>query len=51
VVTDPDALPLPPHVTAHQVRGSALAASEVLLAGGVSTMSELTRSNLRLTTL
>jgi pyruvate dehydrogenase (quinone) len=51
VVTDPDALSLPPHVTADQVRGSVLVASEVVLAGGVGMVSEPARSNLRLTTL
>jgi pyruvate dehydrogenase (quinone) len=51
VVTNPDALPLPPHVTADQVRGSVFVASEVVLTGGVGTMSEPARSNLRLTTL
>jgi thiamine pyrophosphate-dependent acetolactate synthase large subunit-like protein len=52
VVTDPDALSLPPHATADQVRGSALTAGEVVPTGGVGTMSEPARSNLRnLTTL
>jgi pyruvate dehydrogenase (quinone) len=47
VVTDPDALPLPPHVTVAEVRGFALASSKIVLEGGVGTMIELARANLR----
>src|SRR6266511_1612087 len=47
VVTDPDALSLPPHITAAEVRGCALASSKIVLEGGVGTMIELARANLR----
>lgn len=47
VVTDPNALSIPPHITAQQVKGFALAASKVVLNGGVGKMVELARSNLR----
>src|SRR6266545_2147586 len=47
VVTDPDALSLPPHITAAEVRGFALASSKIVLEGGVGTMIELARANLR----
>lgn len=47
VVTDPNALSIPPHITAAQVKGFALAAGKVVLEGGVGKMIELARSNLR----
>lgn len=47
LVTDPNALSIPPHVTAAQVKGFALAASKVVLTGGVGRMIDLARSNLR----
>ena len=47
VRTDPDALSIPPHVTAEQVRGFALAGMRTVLAGGVGKMVDLARSNLR----
>jgi pyruvate dehydrogenase (quinone) len=47
LVTDPNALSMPPHVTASQVRGFALAATKVVLNGGVGTMLEMARANLR----
>lgn len=47
VRTDPNALSVPPHVTAAQVRGFALAATRTVLDGGVGKMIELARSNLR----
>ena len=47
VVTDPNALSLPPHVTATQIRGFATAATKTVLAGGVGKMLEMARSNLR----
>jgi len=47
VVTDPNALSMPPHITAQQMKGFALAASKVVLGGGVGKMVELARSNLR----
>lgn len=47
VVTDPNALSIPPNVTAAQVRGFALAASKTVLGGGVGKMLTLAKSNLR----
>jgi len=47
VVTDPNALSVPPHITAAQVKGFALAAGKVVLEGGVGKMINLARSNLR----
>ncbi|WP_020660165.1 pyruvate dehydrogenase [Amycolatopsis benzoatilytica] len=47
VVTDPNALSIPPNITAAQVRGFALAASKTVLSGGVGKMLELAKSNLR----
>ena len=46
-VTDPNALSIPPHITAEQVRGFALAATRTVLDGGVGKMLELAQSNLR----
>jgi pyruvate dehydrogenase (quinone) len=47
VRTDPNALSIPPHITADQVRGFALAATRTVLDGGVGKMIDLARSNLR----
>jgi pyruvate dehydrogenase (quinone) len=47
VRTDPDALSIPPHITAEQVRGFALAGMRTVLSGGVGKMVQLARSNLR----
>ena len=47
VRTDPNALSIPPHITAAQVRGFALAATRTVLDGGVGKMINLARSNLR----
>jgi pyruvate dehydrogenase (quinone) len=47
LVTDPNALSIPPHVTAEQARGFALAATKVVLDGGVGRMLELARANVR----
>lgn len=47
VVTDPNALSIPPNVTAAQVRGFAIAASKLVVEGGVGRMIDLARSNLR----
>lgn len=47
LVTDPNALSLPPRITAAQVRGFALAASKIVATGGVGKMLQLARSNLR----
>jgi pyruvate dehydrogenase (quinone) len=47
LVTDPNALSIPPHITGEQVRGFAVAASKIVLTGGVGRMLELARSNVR----
>jgi pyruvate dehydrogenase (quinone) len=47
VVTDPNALSIPPHITTGQVAGFALAATKTVLSGGVGKMLEMARSNLR----
>ncbi len=47
LVTDPNALSIPPHITAKQVKGFALAAGKVVLDGGVGEMLELARANVR----
>ncbi|GJF32355.1 pyruvate dehydrogenase [Kitasatospora sp. NE20-6] len=47
VVTDPNALSVPPHITAAQLKGFALAAGRTVLSGGVGRMIDLARSNLR----
>ncbi|MET0136146.1 MAG: pyruvate dehydrogenase [Kibdelosporangium sp.] len=47
VVTDPNALSIPPSITGDMVRGFALAAGKTVLNGGVGKMLDLARSNLR----
>jgi pyruvate dehydrogenase (quinone) len=47
LVTDPNALSIPPHITRDQVKGFAVAASKIVLTGGVGRMRELARSNVR----
>ena len=47
LVTDPNALSIPPVVTANEVRGFALAIGRTVLGGGVGKMLALARSNLR----
>lgn len=47
VVTDPNALSMPPKITAEQVGSFALAGGKVVLNGGVGRMIEMARSNLR----
>ncbi|RJQ73772.1 pyruvate dehydrogenase [Pseudonocardiaceae bacterium YIM PH 21723] len=47
LITDPNALSIPPKITAAQVRGFALAAGRTVLDGGVGKMLDLARSNLR----
>jgi pyruvate dehydrogenase (quinone) len=47
LITDPNALSVPPHITAAQVKGFALAAGKVVLDGGVGNMLELARANVR----
>ncbi|MEU0911096.1 pyruvate dehydrogenase [Streptomyces althioticus] len=47
VVTDPNALSIPPHISAAQVKGFAFAAGRTVLDGGVGKMIDLARANLR----
>ncbi|MGW5876638.1 pyruvate dehydrogenase [Nocardiopsis terrae] len=47
VVTDPNALSMPSRITADQVTGFALSAGRTVLRGGVGSMIDLARSNLR----
>lgn len=47
VVTDPNALSIPPKIKADMVTGFALSASKVVLDGGVGRMVQMARSNLR----
>ena len=47
LATDSNALSNPPHITAAQVKGFALAAGKTVLDGGVGKMIEMARVNLR----
>ncbi|MFI9051030.1 pyruvate dehydrogenase [Streptomyces sp. NPDC053427] len=47
IVTDPNALSIPPKISAEMVSGFALSAGKIVLAGGVGRMAQLARSNLR----
>lgn len=47
VVTDANALSIPPRITKDQVTGFALAASKIMIGGGTGRMIEMARSNLR----
>ncbi len=47
VVTDPDALSMPPKITPQQIRGFATASTKVVLGGGVGRMVDMAASNLR----
>ncbi|WSA25521.1 thiamine pyrophosphate-binding protein [Streptosporangium sp. NBC_01755] len=47
VVTDPDVLAMPPRITTEQVKGFALAASKIVLTGGVGRMVDMAKANLR----
>ncbi|WP_151770885.1 pyruvate dehydrogenase [Streptomyces abyssomicinicus] len=47
VVTDPNALSIPPKIKKEMVTGFALSASKVVLDGGVGRMLQMARSNLR----
>ncbi|GAB7105364.1 pyruvate dehydrogenase [Streptomyces phaeofaciens JCM 4814] len=47
VVTDPNALSIPPKISAGMVTGFALSASKIVLDGGVGRMLQMARSNLR----
>ena len=47
LVTDPNALSMPPRIKPEQVKGFALAAGKVVLNGGVGRMLEMARANAR----
>lgn len=47
IVTDPNALSIPPKIKAEMVTGFALSASRMVLDGGVGRMVQMARSNLR----
>ena len=47
LVTDPNALSIPPHITGTRMAGFALAATKIVLDGGVGQMLEMARANLR----
>jgi pyruvate dehydrogenase (quinone) len=47
LVTDPNALSLPPRISGEQVKGFALAATKVVLNGSVGRMVDMARANLR----
>jgi pyruvate dehydrogenase (quinone) len=47
IVTDPNALSIPPKIRAEMVTGFALSASKTVLDGGVGRMVQMARSNLR----
>ncbi|TDP89967.1 pyruvate dehydrogenase [Labedaea rhizosphaerae] len=47
LVTDPNAMSIPPKITGDMMRGFALAVSKTVLNGGVGKMVDLARSNLR----
>ncbi|AQA14652.1 pyruvate dehydrogenase [Streptomyces samsunensis] len=47
IVTDPNALSIPPKIKAEMVTGFALSASRMVLEGGVGKMVQMARSNLR----
>jgi len=47
LVTDPNALSIPPHISGSQMAGFALAATKVVLSGGVGQMLQMARANVR----
>ncbi|WP_338932358.1 pyruvate dehydrogenase [Streptomyces netropsis] len=47
IVTDPNALSIPPKISAEMVGGFALSAGKIVLDGGVGRMLQMARSNLR----
>ncbi|MFH8791820.1 pyruvate dehydrogenase [Streptomyces sp. NPDC017941] len=47
IVTDPNALSIPPKISSDMVTGFALSASKIVLDGGVGRMVQMARSNLR----
>ncbi|AZS84298.1 pyruvate dehydrogenase [Streptomyces griseoviridis] len=47
IVTDPNALSIPPKISSDMVTGFALSASKIVLDGGVGRMLQMARSNIR----
>ena len=47
LVTDPNVLSVPSHITTAEVKGFALAATKIVLTGGVGEMLKMARANLR----
>jgi pyruvate dehydrogenase (quinone) len=47
VITDPNALSLPPKLNIEQITGFALAAGKIVLGGGVGRVIDMARSNIR----
>ena len=47
LVTDPNALSMPPHISRAEVEGFALATTRIVLDGGVGRMLEMAETNLR----
>ncbi|WP_193105112.1 pyruvate dehydrogenase [Brachybacterium sp. FME24] len=47
VVTDPDALSMPPKISAQQIRGFATASTKIVLGGGVGKMLGMAATNIR----
>lgn len=47
LVTDPNVLSIPPHITTAKVKGFALAATKIVLTGGVGEMLSTARTNVR----
>ncbi|HWR46272.1 MAG TPA: pyruvate dehydrogenase, partial [Pseudonocardiaceae bacterium] len=47
LVTDPNVLSIPPHITTAEVKGFALAATKIVLTGGVGEILKLARANVR----
>ena len=47
IVTDPNALSLPPHITAKQVKGYAVTMGKLILSGEVDEIAKKVRSNIR----
>lgn len=46
-MTDPMALSLPPTITGEQVKGFALALSQIVMNGGLGEAAQMAKSNLR----
>jgi pyruvate dehydrogenase (quinone) len=47
LVTESNALSIPPHITTTQVKGFALAATKIVLNGGVGEMLKIAQANVR----